>query len=227
MTKEFFHWEWWGVGTGCSERLWMLCPWRCSRPGCMSPWATQSSTWLSGWQLCLQQEGWNLMILKIPSNPSHSMILCLHHLKCALCLIAEMIKITTKTYMNILRIWITLKKLKNNTINLSPTAFKIVFFSFWKLQGKIQLPTALHKWNEKWTHEDKIKVPKVKNKTCICGKYHFYSRSFIFLFEIYTLKYSIPNRNLSNKLSEFCASCLSVTCQRIQSRSKYVFLENK
>ena len=51
-----------------------FCPWRCSRPGCMRPWAAKSTNWSCGWQLCLWQEGWNLMILEVPSNPSHSMI---------------------------------------------------------------------------------------------------------------------------------------------------------
>lgn len=28
---------WWGTGTGCSEKLWMPQPWRCSRPDWMVP----------------------------------------------------------------------------------------------------------------------------------------------------------------------------------------------
>jgi len=28
-----------------------------------------------GWRPCLQQEGWSFMILEVPSNPDHSMIL--------------------------------------------------------------------------------------------------------------------------------------------------------
>jgi len=67
--------EWWGAGTGCPERLWMLHPWRCSRPGWMRPWATWSSTRSGGWWPCLWQGDWNLLILGDPSNQSHSMIL--------------------------------------------------------------------------------------------------------------------------------------------------------
>ena len=37
--------EWWGAGTGCPERLWILHPWMCPRPGWMGPWAIWSSTW--------------------------------------------------------------------------------------------------------------------------------------------------------------------------------------
>jgi len=68
--REVFHWESGesGAGTGCPERLWMLHPWRCSRPGWMEPWATWSST-RSG------AGDWSLMILGVPSNPSRSMIL--------------------------------------------------------------------------------------------------------------------------------------------------------
>ena len=42
-------WEWWGAGTGCPERLWMLHPWRCSRPGWMGPWAAWSSIKCGSW----------------------------------------------------------------------------------------------------------------------------------------------------------------------------------
>ena len=55
----------------CPEKLWMLHPWRCSRPGWMVLWAT----WSGGWQPCPQQEGWNFMGFTAPSNPSHSMTL--------------------------------------------------------------------------------------------------------------------------------------------------------
>jgi len=41
----------------------------------MSMGAIFSSSWHSGWQPCLWQGDWNLMILEVPSNPSHSMIL--------------------------------------------------------------------------------------------------------------------------------------------------------
>ena len=57
------------------ERLWIPHPWRCSRPGWMGPWAAWSSTRSEGWWLCLQQGDWNLMILEVPSNPGHSVIL--------------------------------------------------------------------------------------------------------------------------------------------------------
>ena len=67
--------EWQGAGTGCPERLWMPHPWRCSRPGWMGPWAAWSSIRYEGWWPCLWQGGWSLMILQVPSNPSHSMIL--------------------------------------------------------------------------------------------------------------------------------------------------------
>jgi len=43
-------WEWWGVGTGCPERLQMPHPWRCSR---MGPWATWSRIKCGGWWPCL------------------------------------------------------------------------------------------------------------------------------------------------------------------------------
>jgi len=67
--------EWWGAGTGCPERLWIFGPWSCSRPGWMGPWATGSTTRSGGWWSCLCQWGWNFMILGVPSNPSHFMIL--------------------------------------------------------------------------------------------------------------------------------------------------------
>ena len=65
--------EWWGAGTGCPERLWMPCPWRCSRPSWMGPWATWSSKWASWWP-CLAggleiHDPWG------PFQPSHSVIL--------------------------------------------------------------------------------------------------------------------------------------------------------
>ena len=59
----------------CPDRLWMLHPWRCSRPGWMGPWAAWSSIKCGDWWPCLWQGDWNFMILGIPSNPSHSMIL--------------------------------------------------------------------------------------------------------------------------------------------------------
>ena len=53
----------WGAGTGCPERLWMPCPWRCSRPGWMRPLAAWSGIRYGGWWPCLWQGSWNLMIL--------------------------------------------------------------------------------------------------------------------------------------------------------------------
>jgi len=41
------------VSRDCPERLWMLHPWRCSRPGWMGPWAAWSSTRSGGWWPCL------------------------------------------------------------------------------------------------------------------------------------------------------------------------------
>ena len=46
-----------------------------SNRGCMEPWATWCSTRSGGWWPCLWQGGWNLMILGVPSNPSHWVIL--------------------------------------------------------------------------------------------------------------------------------------------------------
>ena len=64
--------EWWGSRTGCPERLWMFCLWRCSRPDWMGCWATWSSSRSGGWWPCLWQEVWNVVILGVPSNLSHS-----------------------------------------------------------------------------------------------------------------------------------------------------------
>ena len=41
----------------CPERLWMPCPWRCSRPGWMGPWAAWSTIKCGGWWPCLWWEG--------------------------------------------------------------------------------------------------------------------------------------------------------------------------
>ena len=65
---------WWGASTGCPERLGIFCPWRCTRPSWLGPCADWSSTWSSSWQPCLLEWGWNLEILEVPSNTSHSMI---------------------------------------------------------------------------------------------------------------------------------------------------------
>jgi len=63
------------LATGCPERLWMPRPWRCSRPGWMGPWAAWSSITCGGWWPCLGWWGSSLMILEIPSNLGHSVIL--------------------------------------------------------------------------------------------------------------------------------------------------------
>jgi len=59
----------------CPERLWILCPWRCSRPGWMGPWTAWSVIRYGGWWPCLWQAGWSFVILEVPSNLSHSVIL--------------------------------------------------------------------------------------------------------------------------------------------------------
>ena len=69
-------WDWWGARTGCLERLWMPHPWRCSRPGWMGSWAAWSSIKHRGWWPCLWQGDWRFMILEVPSNLGHSVILC-------------------------------------------------------------------------------------------------------------------------------------------------------
>ena len=46
-----------------------------SKVGWMGPWVAWSSIRYGGWWPCLPQAGWSLMILEVPSNPSHSMIL--------------------------------------------------------------------------------------------------------------------------------------------------------
>ena len=61
--------------TGCPEKFWMPHPQRCSGTGWMGPWAPWSGIRYAGLWTCMQQMSWNLMILEVPSNPSHSMIL--------------------------------------------------------------------------------------------------------------------------------------------------------
>ena len=56
----------------CPERL---CPWRCSRPGWMGPWAAWAGLKGGDWWPCLQQGGWSFMILEVLSYSSHSTIL--------------------------------------------------------------------------------------------------------------------------------------------------------
>ena len=50
----------------------------CSRPGWMGPWAAWSSIKCGGWWPCLWQGVWRFMILEVPSNPGHSVILYLY-----------------------------------------------------------------------------------------------------------------------------------------------------
>jgi len=54
------------------------CPFATTRPGWMEPWATWPSAWSSSWKTCLQR-GMELGDLWGPFNPSHSIILGLHH----------------------------------------------------------------------------------------------------------------------------------------------------
>ena len=42
---------------------------------CMGPWAAWSSIKWGGWWPCMWQGGWRFMILEVPSNPCHSVIL--------------------------------------------------------------------------------------------------------------------------------------------------------
>ena len=42
----------------CPERLWMLHPWRCSRPGWMGPWAAWAGIkWGGWWQFTGKERG--------------------------------------------------------------------------------------------------------------------------------------------------------------------------
>ena len=59
----------------CPGWLWMPHPWKCSRPGWMAPWAAWSSIKQRGLWPCLRQGGWSFMILEVPSNPSHSVMI--------------------------------------------------------------------------------------------------------------------------------------------------------
>lgn len=59
--------QWWGAVIGCSEKLRMPHPWRCSITGWMWPWATCSST-RSG------RTWWSLGSF----HPCHSMIFLKH-----------------------------------------------------------------------------------------------------------------------------------------------------
>lgn len=45
---------WWDTGRYCTEKLWMLHPWKCSRPDWVRFWAIQSS----GTCPCPRQGGW-------------------------------------------------------------------------------------------------------------------------------------------------------------------------
>jgi len=46
------------------------------RPGWMGPWAAWSSIRYGAWWPGKEHRGWSLVILEVPSNLSHSMILC-------------------------------------------------------------------------------------------------------------------------------------------------------
>jgi len=48
----------------------------------MGPWAAWSSTRCGGWWPCMWKGGWSYMILGVPSNPSHPMILLLQAAQC-------------------------------------------------------------------------------------------------------------------------------------------------
>lgn len=69
--------EWWGAGTSCPESLWVLYPWRYSRPAWTGPWTAWSSNRYAGWWPCLRQGCWNSMIFGVPYSSNHSMILWL------------------------------------------------------------------------------------------------------------------------------------------------------
>jgi len=69
-------WRWWGAGTAAQRGCgYLIHPGMCSRPGWMGPWTAWSTIRYGGWWPCLQQEGWSFVILEVPSNPSHSVIL--------------------------------------------------------------------------------------------------------------------------------------------------------
>lgn len=63
--KKLFLWGWWGIGTGCPEKLQLLHPCKCSRPGRMG----FGATWSSGRCPCPEQRSW-----RVPLNPGHSII---------------------------------------------------------------------------------------------------------------------------------------------------------
>lgn len=58
--------------TVCSKNLWMPCPWRCSKPDWMGPWAAWYSIRYGGWRPYLQEgigAWWSLMSL-----PTHAVL---------------------------------------------------------------------------------------------------------------------------------------------------------
>ena len=69
--KIFLRWGWRNTATGCPERWSMPHPWEHSGPGWMELWAT----WSGGRGPCPWQGGWTRRPLKVPSNPSHRMVL--------------------------------------------------------------------------------------------------------------------------------------------------------
>lgn len=60
------------------EYIGMPCPWRSLRHGWRGSWTAWCGTWSRCWQPCLWQRGWNLIILEVPTNPRHSMIICVN-----------------------------------------------------------------------------------------------------------------------------------------------------
>jgi len=58
----------WGTGTGCSEKWWVPCSWRYSRPGWTGLWAT----WSSCRCLCSVQEDWSRWPLRVSSHSNES-----------------------------------------------------------------------------------------------------------------------------------------------------------
>ena len=69
-------WEWWGAGTAAQRGCGCpVHPWRCSRPGWLGPWAAWAGITCGDWWPCLWWGGWSFVILEVPSNPGHSVVL--------------------------------------------------------------------------------------------------------------------------------------------------------
>ena len=71
--RHFLLREWWGTGTGAQR---VDAPSLEVLKARLGAWAIWFSTWSSAWQTGLLQWSWNLMILEVSSNLSHSMIQC-------------------------------------------------------------------------------------------------------------------------------------------------------